>query len=288
MYSKSMSKSSKTDLPSVFAFLDYRAFLEAWFAAKQAANPRFSHRAFARRAGQKSPSLLLHVMQGKRNLTQATLESFCTAMRLSATESRFFSALVELDQARTDEARNSAFNRISAERRFRDARRIDGAFYDYLSHWYIPAIRELVGREDFRDDPKWIASVLRPKIKASQARSALQTLSDLGMIEHTDNGIRMADPTVRTSQEIQGLAVHNYHREMCARAGEAISGSKAVERHMLGVTVGIPAELVPQLKDEISGFQARLLDLCDAAVGVERAYQINLQLFPLSEPMEPS
>ena len=48
--------------PSPYDYLDYRAFLGAWFEHKKQANPRFSHRMFARMAGQKSPSLLHHVL----------------------------------------------------------------------------------------------------------------------------------------------------------------------------------------------------------------------------------
>ncbi len=274
------------DIPSVFGFLDYRAFLEAWFQGKQRSNPRYSHRAFARRAGQKSPSLLLHVIQGKRNLTEATQQSFCEAMQLSEAERSFFAALVDLDQARSDEARNDAWTRISAQRRFRDARRIEGAAFDYLSHWYIPAIRELAAREDFQSDPRWIARALTPRIKVSEASSAVATLLQLGLLEETEQGLSPADATVATAPEIEGLAVHNYHRGMIARSAEAISGTMPDERHMLGLTVGIPLELVARLKQELNGYQARLLDLCDAADGVERVYQLNLHLFPLTSAPE--
>ena len=37
-------------LPDLYAYLDYRKYLEDWFDARKAANPRFSHRMFARRA----------------------------------------------------------------------------------------------------------------------------------------------------------------------------------------------------------------------------------------------
>ena len=40
-----------------------------------------------------------------------------------------------------------------------------------------------------------------------------------------------------------------------------------------------------QFKDELKAVQERLLDMCDSAEGIkEQVMQINLQLFPLSEP----
>ncbi len=51
----------------------------------------------------------------------------------------------------------------------------------------------------------------------------------------------------------------------------------------MGLTVAIPAELVPRLKQEIDEFARRLLDVCDgAAAELTRVVQVNLQLFPLS------
>jgi uncharacterized protein (TIGR02147 family) len=70
---------------------------------------------------------------------------------------------------------------------------------------------------------------------------------------------------------------------MIGRATEAIDAFAPTERHLGAVTVAIPAALVPALKDEITRFQERLLDLCDGAgAPAEVVYQVNLQLFPLS------
>lgn len=279
---------SPSDTPDLFGFLDYRAYLAAWFDAKKAANTRFSHRLFARLAGQKSPSLLLAVMRGKRNLTPATCAAFVEAMKLNKEESAFFRALVDLDQAETDDDRNEAWHRISAARRFREARRVEGDGFKYLSSWHYPAIRELAAAEDFREDPTWIAAALAPRITTAQARRALADLLEMGLLEPDEHGVpRPADATLVTPPQVRGLAVHNYHRQMSTRAHDAVAGFQPPERHLLGVTVGIPQAMVPQLKDELNAVQSRLLDLCDSAEDpAERVFQLNLQLFPLSRAVE--
>ena len=153
--------SSSRPLPQVHRYLDFRKFLGDWFTAKKQLNPKFSHRMFARLAGQKSPSLLHHVIRGDRNLTAFTTEAFARAMKLPASEAAFFGLLVKLGQATTDEERNEAWERIAATRRFREARTVEGAGFEYLSHWYYPAIRELALRPDFVADPDWVAERLR-------------------------------------------------------------------------------------------------------------------------------
>ena len=70
---------------------------------------------------------------------------------------------------------------------------------------------------------------------------------------------------------------------MLDRAREAISSFEPEERHLGGLTLAVPEDLVGRLKAEISAFEERILALCDAEVErTERVYQLNLQLFPLS------
>lgn len=278
---------SKPTAPEVYRTLDYRRFLADWFAWKKQINPRFSHRVFARLAKQKSPSLLKHVIDGRRNLTAPNVALFAQAMKLDRAASAFFAALVDLEQADDAEGRNRAWQRISATRRFREARRIEGEGFRYLSHWYYPAIRELAARADFRDDPAWLARTLRPRITVAQARTALSELRSMGLLIEADGQLLPAEASVVTPAEVLDTALHNYHQGMIARAAEAVEGFAPHERHLLGVTVAIPAALVPQLKQELNDIQARLLDLCDSAAGEpERVFQLNLHLFPLSAPLE--
>lgn len=273
--------------PDIHAYLDYRRYLRDWFDARKAGNPRFSHRLFARKAGQSSPSLLLHVIERKRNLTPATTEAFAKAMDLAPAEAEFFSALVALDQAETFEDRNRAFERVRATRRFREARRLEGEGVEYLSRWYYAAVRELASCAEFRPDPEWIAATLRPRITPAQARGALELLLSLGLLKQEEDGsVVPAEASIVTPHEVSGLAAGNYHAAMIERARESIGQYKAAERHYCAVTVAVPLSLVPRLKRELDAFQERILDLCDGADPPrERVYQVNLQLVPLSAPL---
>ena len=271
--------------PDIHAYLDYRSFLRDWFQAKKAANRRFSHRAFSRLAGQKSPSLLVDVIDRRRNLTASLVEAFIRAMKLTAAEGEFFAALVRLDQAGTATERNQAWANIAATKRFREAQRLEGAGFEFLSHWYYPAIHELARRDDFVADPAWIAKTLRPTIKVSEAKRALKALLDLQLLERGDDGsLRPRDVSVVTPHEVAGLAARNYHVGMLERAGESIDGFDPDDRHLCGVTVAIPSSLVPKLKLELDAVQERLLDLCDSTdESRDMVVQIGLHVFPLSD-----
>ncbi len=264
-------------------YLDYRAFLSDWFDAKKAANPRFSHRAFVRRTGQRSPSLLSDVMAGRRNLTTAGLEGFLKALRLSRNDARFFRLLVAFDQAETPAEKNTIWVDITASKRFREARQLEGDSFRYLSTWYLPAIRELANREGFVDDPAWVARQVRPRITPKQAREALEILFELELLVREDGRITHGGGSVVTPHEVAGLAVQNYHRGMLERATHALHEVHSDERHFLAVTVTAPPSLIPKLKDELNAMQERILELCAGAEPpAEQVLQFNLHFFPLS------
>lgn len=272
-------------LPSPYEHLDHRAFLRAWFQAKKDANPRYSHRVFARRAGT-SVSLLHHVMEGKRNLTPATCDAFVEALGLRAGEARFFGLLVALDAATTADDRNAVWERIRTTRRFREARDIEGMGFDYLSSWVYPAIRELASLQGFRADPTWIADQLEPRIPVAEAARALAMLQEMGLLVERDGALVPAEASVATPPEIASLAVRNHHHGLIGKAQESIERFPGSERHLLAVTVGIPRALLPRLKQEANAMMQRLMDLCDSAADPrEQVLQINLQLFPLSRPI---
>jgi uncharacterized protein (TIGR02147 family) len=274
--------------PDIYAYLDYRVYLREWFAARKAANPRFSHRAFVRRAGRASPSALLHVMEGKRDLSAQGVADFSRALGLRSEEAGFFAALVDLGQATHPDERARAWDRVSATRRFREARRLEGDGMEYLSAWYYPAVRELSLCDGFRAEPEWIAGHLRPKVTPAQARKALDLLLSMGLLERREDGSVIAtQASVVTPHEVAGLAAFNFHKAMCERGLHALSDFPYPERHYCAVTVAIPADLLPRLKQELDAFQERLLDLCDGDTRPkDRVFQANLQLFPLTTPVD--
>ena len=110
--------------PELYSYLSYREYLADWFNARKAADARYSHRLFARRAGVSSPSLLKEVIAGRRNLTPATLEGFALALNLEGDDVGFFAALVQLDQAATDDERNTAWEQVASSRRLRHTRQV--------------------------------------------------------------------------------------------------------------------------------------------------------------------
>jgi len=271
-------------LPDIYRYLDFRIYLQAWFEARKAVEPSFSRRSFARLAGKSSPGLLTEIING-RQVTERMVASLVAALGLNKAEADFFHALVQLDQATSSSERNHAWDRITSSRGFQKTRPAEGAAVRYFSDWWIRVVKELAHRSDFRADPRWIASRLRPPITEAQARTALDVLEQLGLLRAGHDGaLRSTEAVVKTPPEVAGLAVANYHRSMLERALDGLDGTPPEQRHYLAATVSVPRSLTPQLKAELDAFHERMLELCGSCEdAAEEVLQMELLLFPLTD-----
>ncbi len=269
---------------SVYDFLDHRAYLAAYYQAAKRTRPSFSFRLFSKLAGLRSPNFLKLVIDGERNLGADSVGRFAKALGLEGADGEFFADLVAFGQAQTLAEKNRAFERIAASRRFRAARRIDGELFAYLSHWYNPVIRELAARDDFQEEPRWLAAQLRPKISASEAAEAMKLLLSLGLlVRDADTGrVLRGEPTLTTEHEVRSLGAAAFHRQMLERAAQSIETVPRELRDLAALTVCVSPGTAAIVKQRIHQFREALTELCDADTQGNTVYQLNVQWFPLS------
>jgi len=276
-----------TDRVNIFEYLDYRQFLRDFYRAKKATEYGFSYRAFSRRAGIRSVNYLKLVMDGERNLTPEMAHQFARGCGLDEQATDYFCELVAFNQTKTTDERNRCYERLARFKQYRTLHRLDAAQAAYHGTWYIPAIRELIARQDFQEDPKWVSHVLLPRITAGEAQKALETLSVLGLVTRDETGrLRQTEPLVTTGSGPLGHHVVNYHRSMMERAAEALDTVPRAEREISSLTLCVSEEVLSDLKERIREFRRELLQVAELSGPPERVVQVNFQLFPLSEKKE--
>ena len=278
--SEEVAKAPRID---VHDYLDYRAFLRDYYDNRKQHGRGFSYRAFSRKAGLKSPNYLKLVIDGDRNLSATMAERFATACGLDDEGMRYFINLVGFNQASSAAERNECYDRLTASTRYRKTHKLELAHAAYHSTWYIPAIRELAARADFRADPAWIARTLVPSISKIEARRALNTLVELEMlVENDDGSLRQSESAVATEPETRSLHIANYHRAMMQRAADSIDLFSSAERDISCVTLCMGSDGIRRLKKRIQRFRRELLELEAIEDDKRRVIQVNFQLFPLT------
>jgi uncharacterized protein (TIGR02147 family) len=267
----------------VFDYLDFRAFLQDFYNAKKQAGGTFSFRNFSRKAGLRSPNHLKRVIDGERNLTADMARRYARALDLDGDEVSYFIDLVDFNQARTAAERNQAYRRLTGFRGWRKAHRLDLAHAAYHSTWYLPAIREMAMRPDFRAEPSWIGPRLMPPVSTIDVQRALDVLLELGLLVKTAGGkLQQGEPVVTTGPETRGLHIGNYHRAMMERAAAAIDVVPAPDRDISSLTFCVGSDGLRRIKQRIQRFRQELVMLATQEDEGEQVVQLNMQMFPLT------
>ncbi len=271
----------------VFGYMDYRSFLRDFYAEKKAGKRGFSFRAFSMRAGLGSPNYLKLVMDGDRNLTPEMAERFATACGLKGDSAAFFCELVGFNQAKNLAERSDKFAKLTTYRKYRAAHKLEVAQAAYCTNWYLPAIRELALRKDFRADAAWIAQTLVPSITEAEASMALEKLLELRLLVLDEEGrVVQGTELVSTAADTSLMHVRSYHRTMIARGIEAMDDIPWQERDISSLTLCLGPTGIKRYKDRLQRFQNELLELSSLESDPQQVIQINFQLFPLSKGRE--
>ena len=268
----------------IFKYIDYRHFLKDYYREeKEKKGSRFSFRNFSRAAGLSSPNFLQLVMEGKRNLGPDGIEGFKKALRLNKEESVYFENLVHFNQSSNDAERNQWYRHLSTSRKYREIREIERDYFVYFSRWYYVAIRDLVLLPEFRETSKWIAKKLSPKITEREAAHALELLLRLGFLKREKGKLIQAERNITTAREVESLAISNFHRQMMGLAADSIDRTSPEKRDISSLTIALSQEKFQEAKRRIQEFRRELNVLLSEDSNIDSVYQINFQIFNLTE-----
>jgi uncharacterized protein (TIGR02147 family) len=271
-------------MQELFLYDNYRRYLRDWYVEAKGRNPRVSYRFLSRQAGFSSPNFLKLVMDGQRNLSAEAVGKVAKALKLRPDELPYFRHLVSMNQAANTEERAHHAERL-LESRFRaDRPRTAASPSSYYAHWYNIPVRELVSLPDFREDASWIARQFIEPLQESEATAALESLLALGLIERGSDGrLKQTEAFVSTGDEVSSAFIAQFHREMLGRAAQSLDGVPARLRELSSVTLGLSRANAAKLKLLIQNFRRDLLAVANAPQDCEAVYQVNLQLFPLTQ-----
>ena len=278
------------ELPSVHGFMDYREFLRAWFEARKAQEPGYSHAVFAAEAGC-SKSTLSNVLGGARRPRPGTLDAFARGMGLSPSERNHLGLLVELAGAQDQAGRRVLLERILAAdgggwiRRAEEEASAD-TLTRFLSHWYVPVVMELSRIPGFRGEAAWVARALRPTVSETEADHALETLLDMGFLVRDESGqVVPGQMRFETGIDAHHPALTRFYREILPGMLRALDTDLNGEQHLMAATLVLSPAAVKEAKAEVAALVKRLATLADDPEDMtpaSRVYQFAVQLVPVS------
>ncbi|MBN1759333.1 MAG: TIGR02147 family protein [Chitinispirillaceae bacterium] len=269
---------------SVYSYTDYRKFLGDYYTEHKSLHPHFSYQLLADRAGLKSKTYLHKVISGQKNLAKSSVLNVAKALKLKYNETEYFNNLVDFNNAKTFREKEFYFKKLKELAPETDGKLILHNQFEYFSKWYYVVIRELITLKKFSEDFKQLAKAVEPAITTDQAKKAVQTLCELGLIKKTPSGrYCQCDTALTTNSDITPLAVQLFQKECLNLASLSIEQHNRDIRDISTLTVGISAAGFDQIQQEIIWLRKRLVEIVKNDNPADRVYQVNFQLFPVSK-----
>ena len=271
---------------SVFDYTDYRKYLADYYTEQKEKNPAFSYRYFMQKAGYNSSGMYKDIVNGRTNIKPNFIMKLSKAMSHNRKEEEYFENMILFNQAKSNDEQKKYFERLM---RFYNSKAylVDANQYEFYSRWYYSAIRDLLAINDFKNDYRNIAQALNPRIRTEHAKKAIKILLKQGLIRKDKNGYyKAADKIITTGDEVKSLNVKNFQKSMIELAGEALDRHPANHRNISTVTFNISKGTFKTIEAELVSLRKRILNIVEKDADMDRVYQLNLQLFPLSKIKE--
>lgn len=270
-------------MPDLFAYDDYRRYLKDYYQERKSQDPKFSHRYLAGKIGYGSSGAIADILAGRKNLAAAASLRMARALGLGRSEEEYFLHLVAFNQAGTLEEKNLHYAKILSMARLRvDV--IAPEKLEYFSKWYHAALRELLYFHPCKDDFKALGKKLRPAVPEKDVKKALLLMERLGMVVRDEKGyFRQNAKLVSTPDFGESLLVDNFHMATMKLAMEALDRHPRGKRDFSTLTLTLSEKSLEQAKTALKALRQCILGLAEKDEKVDRVYQLNIQMFPLTE-----
>lgn len=269
--------------PDVFKYPGYVEFLADWLTFRKASQSDFSMRSLAKKAGLASGYLPM-VLGKKRPLSHAALLKIMPFLGLSASEQSFLENLVTLGTTDSHETRVTALERMQRFQKFQKHNSQESEVYDYLTHWYYVAIREMATLPDFKLDAEWVQERLRFAIPLSEVKNALTFLVRHGFLKVDAKGhVRPPEKSLECAGEVFKVALAKFHREVFGLAARAIDEMPSESRNIMGHTCVLSEKSYEKAKQIMENAIRQIRELGSDETDGNCVYHMEAALFPLTE-----
>lgn len=289
--SKANSNTS-SQAPALADYMDYRKYLADWYAARRARSRGelrpYSYPMFSAAADIKSPNYLKMIMEGRRNLSGDMVGKFAKAMGLLKEATEEFRLLVSMNQA-SDPAERNFFLKELADHRVNSKIKtgeIDRKSFEKIPNWIAWVLYAMVDQQGLSFDTASLRTALRGKATENEIDDALKGLLESGELVRNDDGtIRKARPLMENADEIPVALVRKLQAQLMMLGLESLYQDAPTDREFGTLTMSLTKAEFEELKFALRQLRKKAHKdntVAREAKKGERVYQLNIQLFPVT------
>jgi len=285
-------------MPILSDYMDYRLFLTDYYQAKKnstkASVRPYSYAIFSAAADIKSPNYLKMIIEGKRNLSLDMVAKFAKACAFNKAQTDEFRLLVIFNQAEDPADRNYGLKQLSEYRVEQKLKygEFDRKVFEKVPNWIGWIIYALVDQQGVTFEASQLRDLLRGKAAESEITEALENLIKSGEL--------MRDPVTHiitkakreeAPAEIPPDLVRKLQMQLMYLGLESLYQDKISEREFGSLTLSLTTKEFEDIKFKLRQFRKSLHkdnSIARMTSKGDRVYQLNLQLFPVSNASKKS
>jgi uncharacterized protein (TIGR02147 family) len=279
--------------PVLGEYTDFRLYLRDIYEYRRATEStglrQYSYSTFSAAADIKSPNYLKLIIEGRRNLSADMSTRFSRALRLNRVEADEFRALVLYGQASAPLERNQHLKVLADIRALRAvaAGQINATSLEKVPGWIGWVLYAMADQANVNFDPKVLQNLFRAKASADDIRSSLAKLIETGELTRLDDGhVVKARDLIESPQDLPVPLIRKLQSELIYLGIESLFRDSPKEREFGALTVAMTEEEFNHVRFELRQLRKRLqrdiLVKRKSSKG-QRVYQLNIQLFPVTE-----
>ncbi|MGE3760587.1 MAG: TIGR02147 family protein, partial [Pseudobdellovibrionaceae bacterium] len=285
--------------PDLSDYMDYRQFLRDFYRYKKFMSRKdlrpYNYAVFSAGANIKSPNYLKLIIEGKRNLSEDMIAKFAKALGFNKEQSIEFYLLVMYSQT-LDPVERNRYMRDLNERRVEiklKTGEIDKRAFEKVPSWISWVLYALVDQEGVQFTSEGLRSVMRKKASADEIENALTTLFAAGdLIKDSATGIVTRPPQKQESgDEIPVALIRKLQSELMYLGLESLFQDPPTEREFGSLTMSLTKAEFEEIKFKLRQMRKSIhkdYSIKRMQDKGERVYQINLQLFALTNATQNS
>ncbi len=288
------SENSNTSVsaPNLSEYMDYRLFLADFYHFKKALTRTsirpYSYAIFSAAADIKSPNYLKMIIEGKRNLSPDMVLKFAKACSLAKAQTDEFKLLVFFNQCEDPADRNYALKQLSEYRMEQKIKlgEFDRKVLEKVPNWIGWIIYAMADQAGVTFKITQLKDLLRGKASENEIEHAFENLLKSGeLVKDPATGEITKGKPSEAPEEIPSALVRKLQMQLMYLGLESLYQDEANEREFGSLTLSLTAKEFEELKFKLRQMRKSLNkdnSIARLAGKGERVYQLNLQLFPVS------
>ncbi len=266
--------------PDVTQYLDYRQFLNDYYAFRKTSWAAFSYQVWAEELGFKDRSFLRMIITGRRALSESNKIKFLNKINFDEIQKHYFSHLVSYNCASEPAVKSYHSERMRGLLKLRVERREIDILNSSHAEPRLMVLSILLGYEDIKKDSHTLAEVL--KENPAQVEEWLKILKENSIVTYDNNSAewKPLNKSLKISDSPGSPVLSEFHRRSLQHAKDCVD-LESSERKFRSLIVALNKTQLENLWKNFGEFALETLaELEGQPLADRKLYQINFNCVP--------